>query len=220
MRWLCAGALSEAVAVVANPADSVVMLPRRRRCVRSRAGREHVGDGSAAEDGGTHGLDSHRRGEEPLARAEDDLGRGTDEMRPGVAHCVEDPVGAVRRASRGDPVAIAVGWRDVTVERDGHIQNERGPASRTPRAKPWRVWHACSVDGLNSGDDGGAGRRWARCERPEPVVAFHLITAKPAYARTDPGIRVLQRTTGDDRRGEQGSAREGRCDLPGARRDQ
>ena len=38
---------------------------------RSRVGREDVGDGSAAEDGGADWLDGQRRGEEPLARAQD-----------------------------------------------------------------------------------------------------------------------------------------------------
>jgi hypothetical protein len=34
--------------------------------------REDVGDGSAAEGGGAHGLDGERCGEEPLAGTQDD----------------------------------------------------------------------------------------------------------------------------------------------------
>lgn len=70
----------------------------------------------------------HRRRERPRCIGPEAgphrIGRRTDEVRAGVAHRVEDPLGAVGRTSHGDPVVAAVSRLDVAVERDGHLQNE------------------------------------------------------------------------------------------------
>jgi len=52
------------------------------------------------------------------------IGGGTDEVRAGVAQGLDSPTGAVIGASRSDPVGAPVGWSDVAVERDGHLQDQ------------------------------------------------------------------------------------------------
>jgi hypothetical protein len=52
------------------------------------------------------------------------VGGGTHEVRAGVAHGLDGPTEGVIGASRSDPVSAPVDWRDVAVERDGHLQDQ------------------------------------------------------------------------------------------------
>ncbi len=73
--------------------------------------RKDVSDGSAAEGGGAHGLDSQRHGKEPLARAQDDrvddetilIDQASLDQRPREPHTTlgkQVPVGALLLEAR------------------------------------------------------------------------------------------------------------------------
>jgi hypothetical protein len=81
-----------AVARAGSPRRGSVRSPVAGRA-RSRVRREDVGDGSAAEGGGAHGLDGEGCGEQPLACTEDD--RVNDEAvlvdQPGLDERSSEP---------------------------------------------------------------------------------------------------------------------------------
>src|SRR5687768_7405902 len=78
--------------------EMTASAPRLPIRARSRVRCEDVGDGSAAEDGGTHRFDGERCGEEQLARAQND---GMDNRR----YSSINPVSTSDRANRVPPWA-------------------------------------------------------------------------------------------------------------------
>ncbi len=94
---------------------------------RTRLRGEDVGDGSAAEGGGAHGLDGQRRGEAPLAGAQDD-------------RCSRRRVRRSRRAS-------GFGWRDFGQLNPGQCRRGDG----------WLVGDGCPSSGEQRNHAAAAG---------------------------------------------------------------
>jgi hypothetical protein len=112
--------LSRVMAPARSPA-AIVVSPSRR----TRASPKHdPGDlvhWSGERPGGAGPMGGHHR-----------VGGGTHEVRADVAHGLDSPARGVIGASRGDPVGAPVSWRDVAVERDGHLQDSEPCAASFP----------------------------------------------------------------------------------------